>query len=146
MSSRSARSTASMPSDASGDDLEVGRGLEHHAQAAPHDRVVVGEQDADRQRVAHVDRQPQLHLGAAGGRMSREVAPPISSARSRMPRTPLRARAAPRRCRAVVAHAQHDAPSRSAGSARRCVARGVARDVGQALLRHAVDDELVLGG
>jgi hypothetical protein len=40
----SAIRTASRPSAAFADDREVGLGVQHHAQAPQHDRVVVGQE------------------------------------------------------------------------------------------------------
>ena len=66
-----------------GDDGQVRLALEHEPQTAAHDGVVVGEQDAGLQvHSSRVTRAPPRGLLAI-----RSVAP-ISTARSRIPRTP----------------------------------------------------------
>ena len=111
-----------------GDDLEVGRRVEHHAQPAPHDVVVVGEQDPGLQRRAHAagpTRHDEPHLGPALRGCATEQRPPTSSARSCMPPSPLRAAA----ClavdaAAVVADPQRDRrPPSPRGRASRCARR-----------------------
>ena len=56
-----------------GDDLEVGLGVEHHAQSAQDDRMVVGDKDADLQRGGHTG------LGSDGTESLTSV-PPVGSA------------------------------------------------------------------
>ena len=72
---------------------------------------------------------------------------PTSSARSRIPRTPLpERRPAASMPRAVVAHAQHDRAVLGLQAELGARGAGVADDVDEALLGDAVDDELVLVG
>ena len=75
-----------------GDDLEVGRCVEHEAQAVADDRVVVGEQDPGLERDGHrpspstgtSSRTSVPGLDASGS----PGCPPTSSARSRIPAMP----------------------------------------------------------
>ena len=55
--SRSASSTASAPFAGLADDLEVVAGLQDHAEAAAHQRLVVGQQHADGHRAASSGRR-----------------------------------------------------------------------------------------
>ena len=72
-----------------GHDAQVGLALEHEAQAAADDRVVVGEHDPGvEEGVRHAAGSSRVTRAPPSGlRPSRSVAP-ISTARSRIPRTP----------------------------------------------------------
>ena len=79
-------------------DLEVGRRVDEHAEAAAHERLVVGDEHADR-RVAHVMTRSSRRVAAARRRGSRRPAaapasnvPPSAATRSRMPARPWPAR------------------------------------------------------
>ena len=85
-----------------GDDLEVGRRVEHHAQAVADDLVVVREQDARLQRDGHDVLVVRSGSSAAprspaSGDDSIDSLPPTSSARSRMPGIPAVPRGSSRR-------------------------------------------------
>ena len=72
------------------DDLEVVGGLEEHAEARAHERLVVDDEHARRHRTLLVSGQ---HGTAPGSRAHRpagrpRTAPPSASTRSRMPRMP----------------------------------------------------------
>ena len=131
------------------DDREVGLGVEHHAQAAQDDRVVVGEQDPRRQRCGHG--------GPSGSGTSRRTSvPPVGSdeivrrapmcsARSCMPAMPAPAGSrSGGQAAAVVAHDQAQAAVDVAQGDEHLRGAGVAHHVGQALLGDAVDHELDL--
>ena len=129
-----------------GDDLEVGRRVEHHAQALAHHLVVVREQDARLQRDRHwslPQRDPEPYLGAARRQRAIAKRPPTSSARSRIPAIPAVPPGSPRGIpSAVVADAERTVsrrpPARRSPSGR----SGVTQGVREALLGDPVDDQL----
>ena len=130
-----------------GDDLEVGRRVEHHAQAIADDLVVVGQQDARLQRDGH---GPSSSTGIVSrtsvpwsGRDRIESRPPTSRARSRMPAIPA---VPPGSCAGIPlpsSATRRVSVSASASSdTRRRAGVRVAEGVGEALLGDPVDDEL----
>ena len=123
-----------------GDDLHVGLALDQQLQAAADDAVVVGDEDP------HVAPMVSSMVVPSPGSEKIERRPPTSSARSRMPETPSRGAAvawSDLKPLAVVAHPQHGAADERQLDVDVPRAR-VLGDVGQALLRDAVDDELLL--
>ena len=125
-----------------GDDAQVRLALQHEPQAAPDDGVVVGEHDPGVEVSGHVGgssrvtRAPPSGLGP-----SRSVAP-ISTARSRIPRTPPpsvapRGQPGPSSSTSSVGR-----PPTSSSRTSARLAPGVAGDVGQRLLGDAVEHEL----
>ena len=127
-----------------GHDGQVGLGLEHHPQPAAHDGVVVGEQDPGRQWDGH--RSSLTSVPRSGSARTRRR-PPASSARSRIPPTPpsVAAGVELRDPHPVVGHAQHDRAVLLFELDLRGAGAGVAGDVGQALLGHAIDGEILVG-
>ena len=134
-----------------GHDLHVRLALDQQPQAAPHDAVVVGDQDP------HVAPMVSSMVVPAPGAEKTSRLPPTSSARSRMPDRPR----PPGRPRGAAVDAAGPRPpskpppsSRTRSSVRptndsstsTSLRAGVLGDVGQALLRDAVDHELLLVG
>ena len=125
-----------------GDDAQVRLALEHEPQAAADDGVVVGEHDPGMEVSGHVGGSSRVTRAPPSGLASSRSVAPISTARSRIPRTP-----PPSRRRAGS-----PAPSSSISSARApagelephlgALRARVARDVGQRLLGDAVEHEL----
>ena len=117
-----------------GDDLHVGLALDQQLHAAADDAVVVGDQDP------HVAPMVSSMVVPSPGAEKTLRRPPTSSARSRMPETPRRVRPLLRRLEAaaVVADAQDGAADERELDVDGARAR-VLDDVGQALLRDAVD-------
>ena len=70
------------------DDLDVGLGLEHLAQAAPNDGVVVDDQDADSSSSLMTEGTSATIVVPAPGLDSTFSLPPRSASRSPMPRSP----------------------------------------------------------
>ena len=150
--SRTARSTSSRSAGLDrlgavaglGDDGEVGLGVEHHAQAAAHHRVVVGEQDP-RRCGAHGTRQGDGRAAAGAGRRRcracrRRAARARASRGCPAPGSTVRA-ARRRRRRAARAHASPSAPNASR-IARRSACRSA---LVSASCADAVDHDLDLG-
>ena len=147
--SRATSATASRAVAGLADDLEVGLGVEDHAEAAAHERLVVGEQDADAHgappaAAARGRRKPPPRHGPASS-----VAAVAARARSRIPTRPLpgavgRSR---RRAAAVVARRRARARRRRSGPSRCARGRaGVVERVGQRLLHDPVGGEVDAGG
>ena len=134
-----------------GDDLHVGLAVDEKAQAATDDAVVVGDQDLHFAPMVSSIVVPSL------GAEYKARLPPTSSARSRMPdspRPPTRPRGRPLRPELpgpgskpvpVVGDAQDRAAHERELDAD-VAGVGVLGDVGEALLRDAVDHELLLVG
>ena len=139
--------TASCAVAGLGDDLEVRLGVEDHAQAVTHERVVVGEQDRGcTARSAACTAAPRGGPACRGRRPAPDAQRRRrSTARARACRGPAAGAAVGRRSRRRRRRrpARRASPcARSASSMR--VARGMADGVGQALLGDAVDDDLVV--
>ena len=132
------------------DDREVGLGVEHHAQTAQDDRVVVGEQDPRRQRGASRralgERDVEADLGPAGRiRRDRQARADVQRALLHAGDAGAGGLAIGGQAAAVVAHDQAQAAVDVAQGDEHLRGAGVAHHVGQALLGDAVDHELDLG-
>ena len=134
-----------------GDDLHVGLAVDEQAQAATDDAVVVGDQDL------HFAPMVSSIVVPSPGAEYRARLPPTSSARSRMPerpRPPTRPRGRPLRPELPGPGSKPlpvvgDAKDRAADERQLdadVAGAGVLGDVREALLRDAVDHELLLVG
>ena len=140
-----ASSTASAPSPASATTSGPAR-VEDQPDAAAHQGVVVGQQDPDHGSARRRPAPGSRHRGAAAAAgASTASRPPISSARSRIPRMPGALVGRHRKPAAVVARPRSTtaSPCRRSDSSDAAGPR-VPGDVGQRLLRDPVEHQLRL--
>ena len=69
------------------DDRDVVLGLEHHPEARPHERLVVGDEDADAHRASVIGSDARTTKPPSGRRPACS-SPPYSATRSRIPTRP----------------------------------------------------------